>query len=1079
MDFRVLGAMEARDGHGPVDLGGGKAATLLAILLSQDGAVVTAAELIDQLWAGTPPPTAESALRVHLSRLRARLGSADGPLLRRRAGGYQLGVDRACVDAYTFEDLVVAGLGALRRGDDAGAWEALTAAVAVWHGPPYDGIDSPAVIPHTMRLEKLRLDAAEALASLRLERGEHGQVVTELAELVAAHPERERMASHLILALYRSGRQAESLAEFQRIRRWLDEELGLLPSPELTALEEAILLQKPELDWSPRGNAPRRAAHGSLDARLAALVDPPFVGREQLLAGIEHAITDRPARPGASLIVLEGPPGIGKTWAGAEVGRRLAGAGWDVAYGQFSATGFLPFEGWAELLRELEGRLDRDDLTRRLGDLGPALARIAPGVGGFHAAASSADESERLRLFAAVSTVLELAAVQRPQVLILDDVHWADGGSLSLLQYLIRRRQLAPVVIVALTRPADQGDAALWAEVLRQELRLPSGEMFVLHGLMEPEVRALVSAVAPHLADVADDDLRLLTDRFRGNPLQLCQVLRSTAIGDTGPAIAWTLAGLEPACLAALQTAACIGVEFDIALVGAVHDQSLEAVSTVLEAAVEARVLRESLSDHRRFAFGHSTFRDHVLDDADATHLAQIHLRLARALERLGASPPEIAYHAAASGTLLIPGELFAAHAGAATWLVERLSFEEASAHATAALSVAGNGTEVPITQRIQLQRLLGRCRVLLGDPEGARAAYDAGIDLCRVAGCHHELAEIAVEYDDYGRSMSAVGRRFELLSEALAVRDELPSTLALEVSAERVNEGFFHNRTQGPDEARVLRRLSVEVLAGARRVGDPRSLCAALNARHMALLAGPDVVQRSELSAEFVERAAVLGDPVYLGVAHQCRVHDLVQSSRFDEAEEELARYWSLVESCQLPRVRWLGLVMQSALRDHRGDADSATVVRHNALELGSFHGFPDALACDVGLRLAAGLRAGDTTGLLTEAAMLAEAAPIPEWVLVHGVALADSGHAGEAAARLDAFCAAMPTWPRNVFWQCSLAFASELAARVGATESSLSALRAELATFAGVHLVIGALVGVLAPAEQYLTLLRHCRTR
>jgi hypothetical protein len=93
--------------------------------------------------------------------------------------------------------------------------------------------------------------------------------------------------------------------------------------------------------------------------------------------------------------------------------------------------------------------------------------------------------------------------------------------------------------------------------------------------------------------------------------------------------------------------------------------------------------------------------------------------------------------------------------------------------------------------------------------------------------------------------------------------------------------------------------------------------------------------------------------------------------------------------------------------------------------------------------------------------------------------VALADSGHAGEAAARLDAFCAAIPTWPRNVFWQCSLAFASELAARVGATESSLSALRAELATFAGVHLVIGALVGVLAPAEQYLNLLRHCRTR
>jgi DNA-binding SARP family transcriptional activator len=229
--------MEARDGHGPVDLGGGKAATLLAILLSQEGAVVTAAELIDQLWAGTPPPTAESALRVHLSRLRSRLGPADGPLLRRRAGGYQLSVDRACVDAHTFEDLVGAGLGALRGGDDAGAWEALTAAVALWHGRPYDGIDSPALIPHTMRLEKLRLDAAEALASLRLERGEHGHVVTELAELVAAHPERERMASHLILALYRSGRQAESLAEFQRVRRWLDEELGLLPSAELTALE--------------------------------------------------------------------------------------------------------------------------------------------------------------------------------------------------------------------------------------------------------------------------------------------------------------------------------------------------------------------------------------------------------------------------------------------------------------------------------------------------------------------------------------------------------------------------------------------------------------------------------------------------------------------------------------------------------------------------------------------------------------------------------------------------------------------------------------------------------------------------
>ena len=269
MDFRILGSLEVCDRDRAVRLGGDKQRALLAVLLLHANEVVSADRLIDDLWGARPPPAALKALQAHVSRLRKALdadggalldenadrspGGSDGVLIT-RGHGYLLRVARGELDVDRFRASVEEGREALAAGDAGEAASVLRAGLALWRGPPladfaYEAFAQAAIA----QLEDLHLSALEERIEADLALGRQRDVVGELTSLVAQNPLRERLRAQLMLALYRSDRQAEALQVYQEFRRALSEQLGLDPSPGLQELELRVLGRDASLQ-APRAN---------------------------------------------------------------------------------------------------------------------------------------------------------------------------------------------------------------------------------------------------------------------------------------------------------------------------------------------------------------------------------------------------------------------------------------------------------------------------------------------------------------------------------------------------------------------------------------------------------------------------------------------------------------------------------------------------------------------------------------------------------------------------------------------------------------------------------------------------------
>ncbi|MGH2684154.1 MAG: AfsR/SARP family transcriptional regulator, partial [Actinomycetota bacterium] len=236
MELRILGPLEVVADGRPLPLGGPRQRAVLARLALDAGRVVTAETLAEDVWAGRQPATAAKTLQKYVSELRKALPSPE--VVRTRGSGYVLDIDADAIDARRFERLVSEGSRAVAAGDPAVAGCHLTAALALWRGGVLADLpDCRFADPERARLGELRLVANEERLAAEVALGRHGEVTGELAELVEAHPLRERLWASLMLALYRSGRQVEALRAFERHRRQLAEEVGVEPAPALRELE--------------------------------------------------------------------------------------------------------------------------------------------------------------------------------------------------------------------------------------------------------------------------------------------------------------------------------------------------------------------------------------------------------------------------------------------------------------------------------------------------------------------------------------------------------------------------------------------------------------------------------------------------------------------------------------------------------------------------------------------------------------------------------------------------------------------------------------------------------------------------
>jgi predicted ATPase/DNA-binding SARP family transcriptional activator len=304
MEFRVLGPLQVVSGSDPVELASGRQSALLACLLMAGDESSSRDRLIDALWGEEPPPSAANSLQVQVHTLRRRLGAER---IATEGSGYRLRLEPGELDLERFEQLVERGRGEAPEAAAATFREAL----GLWRGQAYEDVRYEAFAQgEVARLDELRLAALEDRIDADLQLGRHRELVAELEALVSEHAGRERLSGQLMLALYRSDRQAAALEVFARAREAMRDELGLEPGPALQELQAAILRQDSGLVVEPPELRARR--------RLPA-PETPLVGRGAELAELTELV-----RGGARLVTLTGAGGIGKTRLALRAGHELA-----------------------------------------------------------------------------------------------------------------------------------------------------------------------------------------------------------------------------------------------------------------------------------------------------------------------------------------------------------------------------------------------------------------------------------------------------------------------------------------------------------------------------------------------------------------------------------------------------------------------------------------------------------------------------------------------------------------------------------------------------------------------------------
>ncbi len=516
--LHVLGPLVASVAGTAVALPGPKPRALLTALALNHPKGASAEQLVDAVWGEAPPASADNALQVYVSRLRKALGVE---AIETTPVGYRL--TDATLDAIEFEAGAKAGATALQRGNPAAALDLLRDALALWRGPALvDVAYSDFAQAEARRLEELRLVATEDRLEAELALGSDQSLVAQLESLVDEHPLRERLWAQLILALYRAGRQADALRTFSKLRTTLAEELGIDPSPELVSLEQAILVQRPELTWRPLSSSVLTTA---LPAAIASQARGVFVGRAAELDSIDAAF-DRAITNALEVVVITGPPGIGKSHLAAHAARRLAARGARVLHGACEEHAATPLGALVEALDHFVASSPQEQLradtgpdAAALGAILPALARLGP----VEQQPAADPETERQRSLDAIVATLARVARATPVVLVIDDVHWADPTTDVGLDRLVRTLGGSSVLLLLTARntPTDVG-------ILGRVLGRGSTIHLPLPSFGEDDARALLDALGAPLAEHAS----ALWRSSEGNPFFLVHLARRHARSD-------------------------------------------------------------------------------------------------------------------------------------------------------------------------------------------------------------------------------------------------------------------------------------------------------------------------------------------------------------------------------------------------------------------------------------------------------------------------------------------------------------------------------------------------------------------
>jgi tetratricopeptide (TPR) repeat protein len=671
------------------------------------------------------------------------------------------------------------------------------------------------------------------------------------------------------------------------------------------------------------------------------------VGRAAELTSMAERVARAAAGDGLQVLLVSGEPGIGKTTLVAEAARAAFAGGACVLYGQCQEELRAPYQLFAEALGHLVAHADERCLREHVAEHGPALARIVPALGsrlGSLPRTNSADaDTERYLLFAAVAALLGTVARSRPLVVVLDDLQWADVGSLQLLRHLVRVGPAAGAVLLATYRAGDPSVAPAFESTLADLYRHRATSHVELAGLDDLGVARLLEAIAGEGPSAGGASLAAAVHRETdGNPFFVSEVFRhlaETGALSTDAVGHWTsgdrlelpeslrvvikarVARLGALAGEALSLAAVVGRDFDLDVLvhasGILEDELLD----VLERAGDAALVREVGDAPGRYAFAHALLQRTLYDDLCGARRVRAHRLVAEGLERLGeqgtdARLGELAWHwTAAAHTQELAGKAldYARRAGDAA--LAALSPDDALRHFEQARELLARAGDPDPVVAIDLAIGLGTAQHQTGDPafgdtllRAARQAHALG-DTGRLVAAllANERDLLAADVDE---------EKVALLDEALAAV-RAPSTERAMLLASLHRELLFAQPRERCGE------LALEALEIAQESHEDAAIAAVIN---RVSLPTPLMFERSlELSAEAVVRAERTGDPVLLFWASLRRAKIAATAADLEELDRCLARSGRLAARLCQPVLSFACTMERSGRALLVGDADLA----------------------------------------------------------------------------------------------------------------------------------------------------------
>ncbi|MET9946106.1 BTAD domain-containing putative transcriptional regulator [Streptomyces sp. NPDC006341] len=621
--FNILGPLEGWADGTRIRLGGQIHERVFVTLLLEPGNVVTVARLVEAVWDEEPPVTASHQIRKAVADLRRRIPEG-GKVIVTDGPGYRAEVSGDRLDLKEFSGHVQEARHAAAAGRTQDAADELRAALALWRGPVMSGAGGSVVEAAAAVLEERRLGAAEQLFELRLALGESGELISDLRTLIAQHPLRETLRGHLMLALYRSGRQAEALTEYAKVRELLVEELGIDPSGQLTTMYEDILRASPGLTGpaaplpaapaaaapaedgdaapAPAGGtargaartrepaAPRDSAPSTLPPNL-----PDFTGRERELAEVLEACR-QDVGEGPRVIAVDGMGGCGKTALAVRTAHQLAA---EYPDGQLyvDLRGFTPGEEPQRPAATLGG------LLRVLGVPADSIPDDEAGLIGLWRATLSGrrllflfdnafDAGQVLPLLPSSAECLVLVT-SRARLLDLDGAEWISLGVMPPEESQVMLTELLGDDRVA----REPGAAAELAELC--------GHLPLALRLAVARLRNRPRWTVRYLVDRLEDETRRLDELSAGERSVAATLSLSYKAMEEELRAAFRLLGLHP------------GAEVDVYSAAALLETGVRDAEDMLEDLLDMHLLVQN--EPGLYAF-HDLVRTYALSLGDGSH---------------------------------------------------------------------------------------------------------------------------------------------------------------------------------------------------------------------------------------------------------------------------------------------------------------------------------------------------------------------------------------------------------------------------------------------------------------------------